>query len=85
MLGAGLMGAGIAHVSVDKGYNTTLKDMAMDGLMKGQQQIEKGLGLAVKKRKMSEYVLNSCVFCSGSGNITWKILCGLGVAASVKY
>ncbi|KAK2183945.1 hypothetical protein NP493_291g02008 [Ridgeia piscesae] len=55
VLGAGLMGAGIAHVSVDKGYNTTLKDMAMDGLMKGQQQIEKGLGLAVKKRKMSEF------------------------------
>ena len=50
------MGAGVAHVSVEKGYNTTLKDMAMDGLVRGQQQIEKGLGLAVKKRKMTEYV-----------------------------
>ena len=56
MLGAGLMGAGVAHVSVEKGYNTTLKDMAMDGLVKGQEQIEKGLSLAVKKRKMTEYV-----------------------------
>ena len=55
MLGAGLMGAGIAHVSVDKGMNVILKDMAQGGLTRGQQQIEKGFKDAVKKKKMSRY------------------------------
>jgi len=55
VLGAGLMGAGIAHVSIDKGYNVILKDMAEAGLTRGIQQIEKGLGDAVKKRKMTQF------------------------------
>ena len=49
------MGAGIAHVSVDKaGTNVILKDMAQNGLTRGQQQIEKGFSDAVKKRKMTK-------------------------------
>ena len=47
------MGAGVAHVSIEKGYNVILKDMAEAGLTRGVQQIEKGLGDAVKKRKMT--------------------------------
>lgn len=47
------MGAGIAHVSVDKGMNVMLKDMAQPGLTRGVQQIEKGFQDAVKKRKMT--------------------------------
>ena len=52
MLGAGLMGAGIAQVSIDKGMHTILKDMAPDGLARGQLQVEKGLKDAVKKKKL---------------------------------
>lgn len=42
MLGAGLMGAGIAQVSVDKGLKTILKDTTQQGLDRGQQQVFKG-------------------------------------------
>lgn len=42
VLGAGLMGAGIAQVSVDKGMKTILKDTAQKGLDRGQQQVFKG-------------------------------------------
>lgn len=42
ILGAGLMGAGIAQVSVDKGINTILKDTTVEGLNRGQQQVYKG-------------------------------------------
>lgn len=42
MLGAGLMGAGIAQVSVDKGLKTILKDTTLQGLGRGQQQVFKG-------------------------------------------
>ncbi len=43
VLGAGLMGAGVAHVSIERGMDVILKDMAMPGLVRGMQQIEKGL------------------------------------------
>ena len=37
------MGAGVAHVSIERGMDVILKDMAMPGLVRGMQQIEKGL------------------------------------------
>ena len=37
------MGAGIAHVSIDKGLKTVLKDVSLAGVALGQQQIETGL------------------------------------------
>lgn len=42
ILGAGLMGAGIAQVSVDKGLHTILKDTTVEGLARGHQQVYKG-------------------------------------------
>jgi enoyl-CoA hydratase/long-chain 3-hydroxyacyl-CoA dehydrogenase len=39
ILGAGLMGAGIAQVSVDKGMKTILKDMNHAGLARGLNQV----------------------------------------------
>ncbi|KAL7889016.1 hypothetical protein AOLI_G00039900 [Acnodon oligacanthus] len=42
ILGAGLMGAGIAQVTVDKGVATILKDTAAEGLARGHDQVYKG-------------------------------------------
>lgn len=53
ILGAGLMGAGIAQVSIDKGYKVILKDMAQAGLSRGYNQINKGLKDAVRKKKIT--------------------------------
>jgi len=53
ILGAGLMGAGIASVSIEKGYNVILKDMSQAGLSRGFNQISKTLKTAVKRKKYS--------------------------------
>ncbi|KAF5900351.1 trifunctional enzyme subunit alpha, mitochondrial-like, partial [Clarias magur] len=55
ILGAGLMGAGIAQVTVDKGVATILKDTALDGLGRGVQQVYKGLNDKVKKRSIMAF------------------------------
>lgn len=41
MLGAGLMGAGIASVSIDKGMHTILKDVTLPAVGKGEQHVYK--------------------------------------------
>uniref|UniRef100_A0A1I8IV25 enoyl-CoA hydratase n=1 Tax=Macrostomum lignano TaxID=282301 RepID=A0A1I8IV25_9PLAT len=43
VLGAGLMGAGIAQVTIDKGLATVMKDANEAGLARGQEQIQSGL------------------------------------------
>lgn len=45
------MGAGIAQVSVDKGYHVILKDATSAGLERGITQIQNGLDTAVKRKK----------------------------------
>ncbi|XP_074942477.1 trifunctional enzyme subunit alpha, mitochondrial [Phalacrocorax aristotelis] len=59
VLGAGLMGAGIAQVSVDKGLKTILKDTAQQGLDRGQQQVFKGLNSKVKKKSLTSFERDS--------------------------
>jgi len=54
VLGAGLMGAGIAQVSVDKGYTTVLKDMTSPGLSRGVGQVEDYLTKKVKRKKIAK-------------------------------
>ena len=56
ILGAGLMGAGIAQVSVDKGYKTILKDMNHAGLSRGINQVQAGLDKKVKRKRLSSFV-----------------------------
>lgn len=58
MVGAGLMGAGIAHVSVDKGYDVVLKDTNSAGLFRGVNQIQKGMENAVKRKRMTRSVFD---------------------------
>jgi len=52
VLGAGLMGAGIAQVSVDKGYNVIMKDMTEAGLLRGLGQVYSGLDGQVKRKRI---------------------------------
>ena len=54
ILGAGLMGAGIAQVSVDKGYTTVLKDMNTAGLSRGMNQVQDYLDKKAKRKKISK-------------------------------
>jgi len=57
------MGAGIAHVSVDKGYKVILKDSNQAGLGRGIGQIQKGLQAGLKRKRytsleMDRYMAN---------------------------
>lgn len=56
VVGAGLMGAGIVQVSIDKGYNVVMKDTNESGLYRGINQIQKGLDGAVKRKRISKYI-----------------------------
>lgn len=55
ILGAGLMGAGICQVSIDKGYTVLMKDQSLDGLCRGIDQVQKALQISVKKKKITSF------------------------------
>ncbi len=56
VLGAGLMGSGIADVSVNKGnYRVLLKDQSIENAAKGEQRIWKDLNKKVNKGIISEF------------------------------
>ncbi|MEJ7789255.1 MAG: 3-hydroxyacyl-CoA dehydrogenase family protein [Thermoleophilaceae bacterium] len=54
VLGAGLMGHGIAQVAAQAGYDVVLKDIDPAQLAKGMGRIEKQLGRAVEKGRMEQ-------------------------------
>ena len=65
VLGAGLMGAGIAQVSVDNGkYEVLLKDKHAEGVARGEKVIIDELKSKLKKKKMTNYE-----FCSTSSRL----------------
>lgn len=55
VLGAGLMGAGIVQVTVDKGLPTVMKDANAAGLARGQEQIQAGLKGQVKRKRLTSF------------------------------
>ncbi|XP_074156204.1 trifunctional enzyme subunit alpha, mitochondrial isoform X2 [Sminthopsis crassicaudata] len=71
ILGAGLMGAGIAQVSVDKGLKTILKDNSIVGLGRGQQQIFKGLDEKVKKKTLTSFERDS-IYSNLTGQLDYQ-------------
>ncbi|KAM5254031.1 trifunctional enzyme subunit alpha, mitochondrial isoform 2-T2 [Hipposideros larvatus] len=71
ILGAGLMGAGIAQVSVDKGLKTILKDATLTGLGRGQQQVLKGLNDKVKKKALTSFE-RDFIFSNLTGQLDYK-------------
>ncbi|MFC3714343.1 3-hydroxybutyryl-CoA dehydrogenase [Sphingoaurantiacus capsulatus] len=54
VIGAGLMGNGIAHVAAQAGYDVILSDVAMDRAEKGRANIEKNMARQVSKGTLSE-------------------------------
>ncbi|XP_075879311.1 hydroxyacyl-CoA dehydrogenase trifunctional multienzyme complex subunit alpha b [Nelusetta ayraudi] len=71
ILGAGLMGAGIAQVSVDKGVHTVLKDTTVEGLARGQQQVYKGLNDKTKKKSITSFERDS-ILSNLTGNLDYS-------------
>ncbi|XP_031569640.1 trifunctional enzyme subunit alpha, mitochondrial-like [Actinia tenebrosa] len=55
VLGAGLMGAGIVQVSINKGEHVMMKDNQIAGLARGKQQIFKGLNDKVKRKALTSF------------------------------
>lgn len=56
VLGAGLMGAGIAQVSVDNGkYRVLMKDKDAKGVARGEKVIKDALEAKLKKKSMTNY------------------------------
>ncbi|KAK5623678.1 hypothetical protein CRENBAI_008283 [Crenichthys baileyi] len=71
ILGAGLMGAGVAQVTVDKGVHTILKDTTVEGLARGEQQVYKGLNDKTKKKSISSFQRDS-ILSNLTGQLDYK-------------
>jgi len=59
VIGAGIMGSGIAQVSAAAGYHVVLQDIYTNALDKAKASIDKSLGKLVSKEKMTESDMNA--------------------------
>ena len=55
VLGAGIMGGGIAHLSADKGYNTRLKDIQGESISKSLNYANNLWKKQYKRRRLTKY------------------------------
>eukprot|EP00924_Labyrinthula_sp_SR-Ha-C_P015917 maker-scaffold_4-snap-gene-13.49-mRNA-1 protein AED:0.08 eAED:0.08 QI:26/1/1/1/1/1/3/86/772 len=55
VLGAGLMGSGIAHVSAESGSKAIVKDLNLSAASRGEKQIQTILDNKVKRRRMTKH------------------------------
>jgi 3-hydroxybutyryl-CoA dehydrogenase len=61
VIGAGQMGNGITHVCALAEHDVYLMDVSEESLEKGLKTIEKNLGRAVKKEKLSQADMDACL------------------------
>jgi len=59
VVGAGLMGSGIAEVCACAGYNTVVREVNEEYLAKGLERIEKSMQLAVQRGKLTSADLDA--------------------------
>ncbi len=65
VIGAGIMGNGIAQVCAQSGFEVTMRDIDQGCLDKGMKKIEKNLSKAVAKEKMTQADMDKII-----GNLT---------------
>ncbi|MEC1524983.1 3-hydroxyacyl-CoA dehydrogenase family protein [Neobacillus niacini] len=61
VIGAGIMGHGIAQIAALSGYNVVLRDINHDMLEKGLQNIDRSLNLMIKSEKITETEKKKCI------------------------
>jgi len=61
VIGSGTMGAGIAQVSAQAGYETTLVDIRQELLDRGVNEIKESLGKFVEKEKIKQEDMNKAL------------------------
>lgn len=61
IIGAGLMGTGIAQVALQSGYSVILNDVSESAVAHGKMQIEKRLSGRVLKNRMTQAEYEDCI------------------------
>jgi len=83
--GAGIMGAGIAQVFAQSGFNVTLYDISRDAAQKGLASLVKGLGKLVEKNKLDEARKNEIAgLIKATSDISAAGFCDLAIEAIVE-
>ena len=61
VVGAGMMGSGIANVAAHAGIDVVLKDLTLEGAQKGKAYSEKVFGKRVKRGRMTEEAMQAAM------------------------